>query len=119
MKIDEKNNLTHTRGDKGSIKLSNIKGTFKKGDTFKFSIVKKGNYDDVVFRKEFKVLEDCNEFYLTFSNDEMRFCEPINKEKEFYYEIDMNDDTTLIGYDENKDKKFILYPEAVKKEGDS
>lgn len=119
MKRDEKNNITHTRGDKGSIKLVNKKGMFKIGDTFKFSIVKKGNYDDVVFRKEFEVTEECQEFFLTFTNDEMRFCEPINKEKEFYYEIDMNDDTTLIGYDENKDKKFILYPESVKKEGDA
>lgn len=116
--IDEKNTITHNRGSKGSVRLINNNGGFKKGTTFKFSIVKKGNYEDVVFQKEFEATEDCNEFFLTFTSKEMRFYEPISKEKEFYYEIDMNDDTTLIGYDENKDKKFILYPEAVKKEGD-
>ena len=117
--IDEKYTITHNRGSKGSLKLVNNNGGFKTGTTFKISIVKKANYDDVVFQKEFEVTEDCQEFFLTFTSEEMRFCEPINKEKEFYYEIEMNDDTTLIGYDENKDKKFILYPEAVKREGDA
>jgi hypothetical protein len=116
MKKDEKNNITHNRGDKGSIKLTNKNGTFKVEDKFKFSIVEKGDYNKVIFQKEFEVEEETNEFFLTFTNEEMRFSEPISKEKEYYYEIDMNDDTTLVGYDENKHKKFILYPEAVKKE---
>lgn len=112
--IDDKYTITHNRGDKGSIRLINKNGTYKVGDKFKFSIVEK-KYDDVVFQKEFEVTEECPEFFLTFTNEEMRFSEPISKEKEYYYEIDMNDDTTLIGYDENKHKKFILYPEASKK----
>lgn len=116
MKRDEKNTITHNRGSKGSIKLVHKNGNFKIGDRFKFSIVEKGNYDNVVFQKEFNVLEECSEFFLTFSSDEMRIGEVISKEKEFYYEIEMNDDTTLIGYDENKHKKFILYPEAGTKE---
>ena len=33
------------------------------------------------------------------------------------YEIEYNNDTTLIGYDDKKGKKFILYPEAADKDG--
>ena len=50
----------------------------------------------------------------------MRFSDIISVKTTFWYEIDMNDDTTVIGHDENGDKLFILYPEAAKKkeEGD-
>ena len=117
--IDEKYTIIHNRGDKGAIKLVNKIGTFKLGDKFKFSIVKKGDYNDVVFQKEFEVSEDSTEYFLTFTGDEMRFGEPISKKKEYWYEIDLNDDTTLIGSDETGDKKFILYPEASRKGGDA
>ena len=113
--IDNKYTMTHNRGAKGSIKLISKNGNYKVGTTFKFSIVDE-KYDDVVFQKEFEVKEECSEFFLTFTNEEMRFYKPISQEREFYYEIEMNDDTTLIGYDEDKHKKFILYPEAIKKE---
>lgn len=117
--IDEKYTITHNRGDKGAIRINSNTGSFKVGDTLKFSIVKKGDYNDVIFQKEFEVTEESNIYFLTFTNEEMRIGDVISKEKEYYYEIEMNDDTTLIGYDENKHKKFILYPEAVKKEGDA
>lgn len=112
----EDKSLKHNRGAKGSIKLINKNGTFKIGDIFKFSIVEKGEYEKVLFQKKFEVTEACSEYFLTFTSEEMRFCEPINKEEEFYYEIEQNEDTTLIGYDETKHKKFILYPEAGNKE---
>ena len=51
MKKDAKNTITHNRGDKGAIRLVNKNGMFKKDDKFTFSIVKKGNYSDVVFQK--------------------------------------------------------------------
>lgn len=115
MKKDLKNNITHTRGDKGTIKLVNKNGTFKVGDKFKFSIVKKKDYSNVIFQKEFEVIEESTEFYLTFTNEEMRFGPIINDSVEYWYEIDMNDDTTLIGHEKNA-KRFILLPEAAKKE---
>ena len=118
MKKDAKNTITHNRGDKGAIRLINKNGTFKKRDRLTFSIVKKGNYDDVVFQKLFIVTEECDAFYLTFTNEEMRFSDVISVRTTYYYEIDMNDDTTIIGHDKDGDKLFILYPEAAKKKGD-
>lgn len=116
--IDEKYTIIHNRGDKGALRLVNDKGGFKAGDKIKFSIIENKDYQDIPFQKTFEVTEDSEEFYLTFTNEEMRFSEPISKKKKYYYEIDMNDDITLKGSDELGDKKFILYPEAVKKEGE-
>ena len=119
MKKDAKNTITHNRGDKGAIRLINKNGTFKKGDKFTFSIVKKGNYADVVFQKIFVVTEDCDIFYLSFTNEEMRIGDVISTRVTYYYEIDLNNDTTILGHDKDGDKLFILYPEAAKKEGDA
>lgn len=118
MKKDAKNTITHNRGDKGAIRLINKKGTFKKDDKFTFSIVRKGNYADVVFQKVFVVPEDCDIFYLSFTNEEMRIGEIISTRTTYWYEIDLNNDTTILGHDKDGDKLFILYPEAAKKEGD-
>lgn len=118
--IDKRYTMEHTRGDKGGIRLVTKPGlrSFKIDDVIKFSIVTKGNYNDVVFQKEFKVEEDCTEYILGFTNEEMRIGEPISdKEVTYYYEIELNNDTTLIG-SRNKHKKFILYPEAATKEAD-
>lgn len=114
--IDKRYTMEHTRGDKGAIRLVSTVGSFKADDVIKFSIVTKGDYTNVIFQKEFKVEEETTEFYLTFTNEEMRIGDPIkDKEVTYYYEIELNNDTTLIG-SRNKHKKFILYPEAATKE---
>lgn len=112
--IDKRYTLEHTRGDKGALRLVATKRPFKVDDVLKFSIVTKGNYNDVVFQKEFKIEEEATDFCLTFTNEEMRIGDPISEKVTYYYEIELNNDTTLIG-SRNKHKKFILYPEAGKK----
>lgn len=112
--IDKNYTIEHTRGDKGTLRLKSSASPFKIGDILTFSIVTKGNYSDVVFQKEFKIEEETMEFHLTFTNEEMRIGEPINDKVTYYYEIDLNDDTTLIG-SRKTHKLFILYPEVIKK----
>lgn len=117
--IDSKYTLVHNRGSKGAIKLvatETSTGTFKANDEIKFSVVSEGDYGDVVFQKKFTIPEDCTEFFLTFTNKEMKIGEIISKKTTYYYEIELNNDTTLIGSDRKGHKKFILYPEAADKE---
>ena len=44
---------------------------------------------------------------------EMKIGEMANKPIEYWYEIELNDDETIIGYDEDGAKKLILYPEGA------
>ena len=104
------------RGDRGTIKLINTNGSFKVGDKIKFSIIDKDNYNNVIFQKIFTVIEEKPEFYLTLTSDDTRIGDIINKQVVYNYEIEYNDDRTLIGYDRFKGKKFILFPEAANKE---
>ncbi len=116
MAIDiEEKTIMVNRGDRCTIPLYAIKNSFKKDDKIKFSIVEKNNYSNVLFQKIYTVMEDSKQFCITMTSDETRFDEPINREKEYWYEIEYNGISTLIGYDQNRAKKFILYPEAIDK----
>ena len=55
MEIDSDKTLHHNRGATGTIKLNKKSGNFNVGDTLKFSIVEKGNYNNVIFQKSFEV----------------------------------------------------------------
>ena len=116
MEIELDKTLHHNRGAKGTIRLNKKNGNFNVGDTLKFSILEKGNYNNVIFQKNFKVLEEKSSFCLNFTSEEMRIGEVISKEEEYWYELKLNDETPLIAFDREKAKKFILYPEAPNKE---
>lgn len=103
------------RGSIGTIKITNKNGSFSVGDKLKLSIVEKGNYNNVLFQKEYEITEESNVAYINLTSEDTRFCDVISKEEVFWYEIEYNGEQTLIGYDENKGKKFIIYPEAPNK----
>lgn len=100
------------RGDRKTFKLVAKSGSFKVGDIIKFSIVRKKKFDDVVLQKKFIVEEEGIEFYFTLTKEDTTIGEIINKPVTYWYEIEYNGDQTIIGYDENKQKEFILMPEA-------
>ena len=103
------------RGSIGTIKITNKNGNFAIGDKLKLSIVEKGNYNNVLFQKEYEITEESNVAYIILTSEDTRFCDVISKEEVFWYEIEYNGEQTLIGYDDNKAKKFIIYPEAPNK----
>lgn len=110
--------ITVNRGDRFTIKINNNLGTFKIGDKIKFSIVEKGDYNNVVLQKEFVVNEESTEFYLTLTSEDTRIGDVISRPVTYWYEVEYNGDQTLIGYDKKeKAKKFILLPEAPNKGG--
>ena len=53
---------------------------------------------------------------LVLDTDDTNVFELLNKPKTYWYDIVLNDDTTIIGYDENGGKKFIVYPETIESE---
>jgi len=105
------------RGSRGTIKLTNSEGKFKVGDKIKFSIVERRHYENVVFQKEYIVTEESSVFYLTLTSEDTKIGDFINREKKYWYEIEYNNEVTLIGHDKDGEKEFILYPEAGEKNG--
>lgn len=113
----EDKSIEINRGSTGTLRIKNKNGSFSIGDKLKFSIMEKGNYNNVLFQKEIKVTEESNIAYINLTKEDTRFGEVISKEEVYWYEIELNDSQTLIGFDSEKAKKFTLYPEAPDKEG--
>ena len=116
MRINENKSIEINRGDAGTIRLTNKTGNFEINDKFKFSIVEKKNYNNVVFQKEYTVQEQSETFDIVLTNEDTKIGDIISKPTTYWYEIEYNGEQTLIGYDDNGAKEFILYPEAPNKE---
>ena len=106
------------RGDRLLMEFSiDNKGTdyiFQEGDRLKFSIYeKKGMDKSPVLQKEFIPDVGSTILDIDIPGSEMKIGEMANKPIEYWYEIELNDDETIIGYDEDGAKKLILYPEGA------
>lgn len=54
---------------------------------------------------------------LVLTSEDTSVFELDNKKKNYNYEIILNDDTTIIGSDEEGDKKIIVYPGGTQEDG--
>lgn len=99
-----------------TLKLSdNTTYTFKSGDYIKFSVYeKKKMSDNALFMKKIYATAGQTSIELSLTNEETKIGELINKPTEYWYEFELNDEYTVIGYDENGPKILLLYPEGKK-----
>lgn len=101
------------RGDQMIITLNN-ETPFQVGDVFKFSIMKKGNCEEVLMQKIYTVEEESTSYELVLLPEDTRIGNFIKAgTATYWYEIEYNGINTLVGYDTTGPKEFILYPEAA------
>lgn len=109
------------RGDSTTFKISakDTSGTsydFSVGEKVKLAITERKNEGNVVFEKTITVDEAGYYVYIPISSEESKIGEIINKPVTYWYEISVltlnNEIQTIIGYDDNGPKEFILNPEA-------
>lgn len=113
-----------TRGDVALIEVKAKSGdgsdyTFQKDDLVRLNVFKYKDCGCVVLTKETKAEIETTNLDISLTSEDTTIEELINKPKTYWYEIVLNPDTneqTIVGYDENGPKEFILYPEA--KEGE-
>lgn len=117
MKIIDKE-IHINRGDRllidFSIENGKDKYIFKDGDKIKFSIYeKKGMDKPPILQKIFIPVVGSTSVEIDISGEDMKIGEMLNKQVEYWYEIELNNDETIIGYDDEGAKKLILYPEGA------
>lgn len=89
--------------------------TFQNGDKVVFSIYNKNELDkNAVVLKEFNVSETSESLTITLSSEETKIGNLINKPIEYWYEVELNNQYTIIGYDEDGAKVLQLFPEGSK-----
>lgn len=117
-KIDsETKHINLTRGDiaEFTIKIKNKDGSFYQfqiGDKISLGIYESKNFQSLKLKKEVTASEISESLDLTLTSEETKLDEPINKPKNYWYEVQLNDSQTIIGYDEQGAKLFTLYPEG-------
>ena len=109
-----------TRGDTACISVGakNEDGTdykFQIGDVVRFTVYKKKDCNCVELSKDVVVETEGLEVEILLTGEETKIDGIINKPIEYWYEVVLNPDTnpqTIIGYDLDGAKLFMLYPEA-------
>lgn len=89
--------------------------TFQDGDTIVFSVYNKGKMtEDAVLLKEITVSGSQSSIEINCTSEETKLGDLINKPVEYWYEIELNDEHTVIGYDDDGAKILMLFPEGSK-----
>ena len=110
----ENDEIHLTRGDKCVIGISIADYTFKKDDYVLLKVYKKKELDkEPVLKKKVIASTEAEELEIRLTSQETKIGELSNKNQEFWYEIELNGEQTVIGYDEKGAKKLILYPEGA------
>mgnify|MGYP003319893431 CR=1 FL=1 len=118
-------NIYINRGDSANIQLACNNANFEPGNYIKFYIMKENDCEDVLLTKQFNITELTNTVDIQLTSEDTRSLGESFKNgyQTYWYEVELNRDAlepgdedmrnTLIGYDDNGPKLFILYPEAT------
>lgn len=91
---------------------------FQPNDNISFVVFnKKGYTKDEIFRLDYKVsdlgyTEEVETIEIPLTEELMKKFPLSNKKQTYWYDISLNDTTTMLGFDEDGGKKMIVYPEA-------
>lgn len=116
--------ISLTRGDVATIEVTakNGNGTdyvFNVGDIVRFKVFKRKDCNCVELQKDIEVESAGTMVEVNLTSEDTKIGELINKPAKYWYEIELNPETkpqTIVGYDEDGEKVFMLYPEGSDKE---
>lgn len=103
-----------TRGDKAVIGLTIQDYIFQPGDHIEFRLYNRKCLDKMpLIIIEIEVEEETQEIDITLLPENTKIGTALNVPITYWYEIELNNEYTVIGYDEDGAKELILYPEGV------
>lgn len=118
--INDDKSIHLTRGDIAVIEIGasisdNEDYTFQIGDVVRLRIFEKYHHENVILQKDVLIESETPSIDISLYKDDTKIGDLINKPKDYWYEIELNPDTspqTIIGYDSDGPKIFRLYPEG-------
>lgn len=119
-RIDSDQTIHITRGDICAIEVSanddeSTPHIFQPGDVVRIRVYVRKQHASVVLMKDVLVEHETATVEIGLESTETKLGEIINKPTDYWYEIEVNPETTpqtIVGYDENGPKIFRLYPEG-------
>ena len=84
---------------------------FQIGDKITFNIYEKNGYGkEPLMTKEVEVTEASDSVNIVLNENDTTFGNPVNKETIYWYDITLNKSLTVVCYNEDGAKEFIVYP---------
>lgn len=111
LRIQNKN-IHINRGDAVSIRLSS-NTNFSAGDVLRLYVITPGNMNDIKLTKTKTVDKASTYTTIDLEPNDTRFVPIIKEPVTYWYEIELNGEITLVGYDTTGPKHFIIYPEVI------
>lgn len=119
-KINDDKSIHLTRGDMANITVSaklkdGTQYTFQPGDIVRIKVFKRRDCGCVEIQKDTLVQEETTEVNLHLEGTDTKIGGIISKPASYWYEVEINPETapqTIIGYDDEGEKLFVLYPEG-------
>lgn len=116
----ENNKIHLTRGDIALIEVTaknddDSDYAFKKDEVVRLNVFKNKDCSTVLLTKDVTVEKESTTVNIFLTNEDTTIGDLINNPKTFWYEIVLNPETneqTIVGYDLDGAKEFVLYPEA-------
>ena len=113
--FDENENIHINRGDRLLFEYSiDNDGTdyiFQEGDYVTFGIYKNLNEEPLVYEK-FVPTPGSTTVNIDIPKEKMKFGDYITTKKDYFYEIQLNDEVTTHGYKKDTINELYLYPEG-------
>ena len=121
--VNSDGSIYATRGDIGAlevgVKVSETEDyVFKNGDVVRLNVHKRKRPDCVVLIKDVLVDQETTIVTISLSREDTKIGDFISKPVDYWYEIELNPDTTpqtFTGYDDDGPKIFRLFPEGADK----
>ena len=113
IKVDADKTIRVSRGDGFSLNVSANGGEyeFQPNDVIRLRVYNKKGYEEEPLLEVSKtVTEETTSVALNVASEDNMFSGDINKPMTYWYEISLNETQTIIGYDEDGAKLFIVYP---------
>lgn len=108
-----------TRGDVAAILVNAMKDgaeyKFQPNDVVRFKVFKAKDCNCVEMQKDTLVTEETTTVNISLDSKDTKIGELVNKPTKYWYEIELNPETapqTIVGYDLDGEKIFMLYPEG-------
>lgn len=114
-----KNKTIHlNRGDSANIQVACNNSNFEVEQSLYLYVMEAGNCENIILTAQATIEENSNTATISLSAEDTKsLSEPFSLgAKEFWYELELQageERTTLVGFDEDGPKLFILYPEAI------
>lgn len=118
LQIINENEIHINRGDSGVIDfIIPLEGCkrymFNVGDVISFGVYKKNGFNECpLIYKKIKVEHATDIISIELTKEDTTIGDLVNRVVDYWYEIQYNGDETVLGYDDEGAKLFVLYPEG-------